>query len=101
MRITIYTLIVVFIAIRSSYAIDNSSFSNITRMNSWSTENDIYLVEEHTCTGSDKNLYKLPKTDNQQFSLLLAAFSGGFKVLLNYQCATNDYPEIMGVRVEK
>ena len=79
----------------------NDSFSEITQLNSWTTANDIYLKEEHHCSGSQKTLYKLPKTDNQQYSLLLSAFSAGFNVKLSYVCASNDYPEITAVRVRK
>ncbi|OEE58947.1 hypothetical protein A1OO_19370 [Enterovibrio norvegicus FF-33] len=82
-------------------ALRNNTYSTIIQMNSWATENDIYLSEDHLCTGSEKSLYKLSKIDNQQFSLLLAAFSSGFKVRLNYDCASNDYPIITAIRVQK
>jgi len=82
-------------------AINNNTYSEITRMSSWIADNDIYLTEPHVCDGTAKDLYKLSKSDTQQYSLLLTAFSAGFKVRLSYKCDSNGYPKIVGVRVQK
>lgn len=79
----------------------NSNYANITEIKSWDTKNDIYLSIGHDCGGTDVSRYNLAKEDNQKYALLLSAFISGMYVNLAYNCGTDGYPIIVGVRARK
>ena len=96
----IFIFLALLLSSGSSFAVD-TGYVDITEIKSWTTKNDIYLTLSHECGGTDVNRYHLSKDDNQQYSLLLSAFTAGIAVSLSYLCQPDGYPSISGVRARK
>ena len=100
MRSSMQLLMSMFIFSSNVAIADDSGYSRVSEMKSWTSSNNIYLeTSTHSCGGSDTHRFNLDKEDGQKFGLLVTAMASGMVANLNYTCGTDGYPVVNGVRV--
>ena len=80
---------------------NTTTYSLIKEIKS-STYNEIYLEENHNCTGSTVDRYDFESGDSAKLSLLMMAFIAQKPVRIEYDCdAVTKHPKITKVRVRR
>lgn len=75
----------------------NSGYANITEVKSWQTFASAVLTVDHNC-GTNGSHYRLSFSYKEEYALLLTAFSLGYTVNVFYNCDSQGYAQITGIR---
>lgn len=95
-------LCLVTIGSSKAFASNTSAYLQIKELKVWSSSIDVYFTngEEHQCVGGGSlTRFKLDAQKENYYSMLVAAFLSGRRVMLRYSCDTKAVPWITGVRV--
>lgn len=84
------------------FAINTSSYQKISELKSWDKHIDIYFEnrELHQCEGTHKTRFLSNPSKSNHLTLLLSAFMSGKTVMLAYNCSSDGFPWVTGVRVK-
>ncbi|OZG72360.1 hypothetical protein BTA51_16655 [Hahella sp. CCB-MM4] len=79
----------------------NTGYLTVTELKVWKTQIDVYFNVSNQCSNSNHKMrYLLERKESLMYSSLLAAMTSGLKANVNYQCNSEGYPEIQGVRIK-
>ena len=98
------TSICIFAFCCNSYASnqhDSVGKVKIKAFNIWDSHVDIYLADDqqHQCSGGLKTRFLLDPADQPKLSAMLLAYASGKNVSLAYNCGSDNYPWVVGMRI--
>lgn len=100
---SIAQLLVAACILYSTVAIgENTLYLKISELKAFDTHIDVYFEngEQHLCLGDLKTRFLVKPEQKVHISFLLSAFAAGKLVSLGYDCGTDGYPWVYGVRTK-